>query len=487
MSRPHDYGDQYPSDSGDVSPGDPTDGFVEVDYEIGRGDGVARKAKSGRDFNPKHEVEDQEPEDRDTWSGVIVASLNDKDVWPREYSVLREDGRLVKAETLQLLEYEEYKPGHEVTVHRVLKKDQVPNLADDTFVITGKSRPTESQIKSITLSETSTGGTAPFTVPFDAISLDMPIDALFSDKDYEKIKLKVPGQIELLQADDGIYEIQVQVTVEVEDPLDDLDATHAALLCFKPDQYEYLPDGNIIETPMLWYNKQNGFKIQYDVNDCTGTLEIGSRNVPNSVLNQREVDLPAVWTNSPRFGGHINLGRDMRDAWVKWGQGGSLWLSHGGGELKFRFPGEPAELAGAFLTATGIEGTCVQTGWQNPGASGSVNVLLKEIDYWVHTLVPYCCTLPEGWVNPIGSGENWEDVLLPIVGSSYYIPVPIYYSGAYYTVVSRPVHKDCTITFEKGLAMSGCSLTQPSGLGEAIWNDPAPKHDDLCEYMTDES
>ena len=465
MTRPEDYGDNFPSDTGDEIPGNPTDGFAEVDYRIEGLEAENRPLKGPRDFIPSPLIEDPEPPEQETWSGIIVKWLNGLKDFPRRYMVLREDGKYHEAFSWTVLPFEEYKPGHDVVIQRVNIKDQVPLIPEDIYVIVGKPRPQESQIVDLYCSEQACYNT-PFIVPFSATKARMPpfADAdHFSDPapDHWKIDAVGVGQIRVLQDTRAMYHIEYTINLELDKPDPRIADLRVELGCWLPDDLEYTLEEE--DTPKLWFNRQNGFHLQKRT-DCTTSLMLGSRNCKDSILNQQDLDKPAYWTNSPQFGGNIRLGTDQGTAWIKFGNPDQdfLWLGEQGGKLKFKFPSAAPTKNNAIMVALRTDGEeVVEAGWEEDGVSGTVNIQTSTIASWVYTYVP----LPGDWT-------GYEGCMTGVIENG----------GCYSFPVARPVYEDCTLTIRNGVVVGGCGLVNAPAPESPIAYDWDPCKSDPCEY-----
>lgn len=434
--RPADYGDQYPSDSADVSPGDPTDGFSEVDYEVSAFDGKKRKAKADREFFPDAQQRDDELVDREHWAGVIVEVSNGVDIYPRVYQVLRDDGRLVEAFSYEVLPSEEFKPGHDVIIQRVTKDPE-------TFNVTGKTRAKELQVLQVKISSgTYKCFAGQTTVPFDEIDLRLPpedIDDQFTDPAPANVKLKLfPPGIQSKFDEETLCTISFTLNVKLNDPRDISNPIHVTEGCWKPDVFERVQPNKAHYSSLLWFNRENGFRVEYDTNDCSIVIMLASK-CEDSILNQQDKEKAAFFTDSPKLGGNLSLGT-KKPGWLMFGTEDQprLWLSDGGGELKFRFPVAPPSYNGAFFVADKVSGSCVQGGWLEPGVSGNITFQTNIIDsYITHVIYGY--------------------------------------------TINIPLYKSCTLTVDRGIITNGCGLSPNTQTGGAVCYVPYSCEDHQCD------
>jgi hypothetical protein len=316
--------------------------------------------------------------------------------------------------------------------------------------------------------------TVPFNVDYNFINTEGPVDDLFLEKQERKdFTSKMDGSVEITGEGEFLIEVDWGVTLgTTDDPAETISAIYTQTGCWR---FQELEDATRaakwIKSPKIWFNEQNGFRLQYDPEDCTANISLYSEK-EDTILNQQYPELsvgvkdPNVWpywTDEPKIGNSIQIGTQVHQGWVKIGsEQEHVWLSKGGfgGRLKLKFPSGPPcgsdpetvstiQSFSGFLYAQAVFGECVQLGWRRPGKTGSFKVLSCDIDHY-----DYCYTYVPG-----------EEV--------QYCP--------------EPVHACYTLEFQNGLFIGSGSQfdknpTRP-GVTYCCWKDPDPF--DPCGQLED--
>jgi hypothetical protein len=115
MPRPYDYGDQFPSDTGDTKPSNPIDDLTEIAYRVGSNPTIDNLEQFRNIFDPEEEAPVPEKASKTTWSGIVIEFVETRGGY-HYYTVQREDLITVTASTTYR-EYEEWiRPGTTVTI-----------------------------------------------------------------------------------------------------------------------------------------------------------------------------------------------------------------------------------------------------------------------------------------------------------------------------------------------------------------------------------
>lgn len=391
--RPKDYGDQYPSDSGDTPPVDPTEGFSEYDYTIESPEDKEIETDLPSDIAPDPGVEQQyEPPVR-TYFAVILKLID-----PREpeyllnaseiqYWCLRQDGKRVAAYVPLIDTYERYDIGDDVLI-RMDSEHPWDGDGVQHWIIISKAEPLELPVMDVTLSSDTRCLKSAFIIPFDTIHEKTAEDEVFGDP-FELI-LRGPGRVVVGKSHEALYHIEFSVALQNCDP----SGKEVVDLEIKCGSFAY---GALkARTTTLMFNRQNGFRLFQDPDDeCKYGVMLKS-SCENSILNQQKTGGPAHWTDSPKLAGSISVAT-KGVGYVKIGTDkGYVWLTHGGGQLKFKFPPGAPPATPAFLVAVAATGECVQTDWMHVGGTGKIKAKGCE-----HSGYTYCyidsqyCAIPE--------------------------------------------------------------------------------------------
>jgi hypothetical protein len=396
MARPRDYGEKFPGDSDDVDPVDPTDGRVEIDYDIGSGafDTLEQPMVEVDPLVPDADIEPVQLTTPDAVTGTILAWANDKNDFPRLYWVTEQSGGLGVARTENNREGADYRPGDSVTM--------VEGTEENTYLITATQRPDE--LSGIDLAFTSVAGkklesSGPFKVEFDTVLEEFPVDNTWGR--YQDLTLGVDADV--IVGDDGVFDIFFNVTVEHADP----DATSVGSRmalgtgCV-PANGVNTENASVYK---LLFDRSAGFKLELNEADCTHSLTFSAS--PDMMLNVYD-DYNSgrpVWTDSPRIGKSFQIGTQDAQAWVKIGPGYShAWIGAGrqSSKMMYRLPPKeptsscdylvvdaytPPQLTG-YLDDLGVPhltqaGHLVELGWRQPGGTGIVKGAYQIDEYTI--------------------------------------------------------------------------------------------------------
>lgn len=123
MTRPLDYGDQFPSDVGDVVPTDPISLLAKTNHGV---DPVLFKPYADviEKFNPQNDAQKEEKVPRTVFWGYIVAEAGQPTDNPRTYKVILQHGLLVTAGKQTQLTDDVFHVGQTVTVIAGQNKDE---------------------------------------------------------------------------------------------------------------------------------------------------------------------------------------------------------------------------------------------------------------------------------------------------------------------------------------------------------------------------
>ena len=367
--RPRDHGDLRPSDLDDGMPASPVDGFGEADFIVGRVKGKKRTLTDPAGFVPDLGVDDAPPAVKPIFIGTIIQKLS-----RNRYKVLRSDGKTITAIALSSLPFEELKPGHDVAL-----------ILDVHWQIVGKSRPKELPVLQLYTSGKTCKMGSSFIIGFDSVLTNSPIDDTFTDTDFESIKIKEPGVIEVLSADEALYEINYSIAVEAAAE----GSLSLAEKCVDLTTTFHVPWRDFsVPTTRLNVDPQSGLRLR--IKDTgTETYLTQKSEVHDSIMNQRadryytSVDGPpmrddnlAVWTDSPRIGGSLTI-CTKKNGWLKingqtkYAQQHYVWLKSGHGQLKLVFPNTTPQ-HDSFLVGSGdlFGHGGSQLDWQRFGFTG---------------------------------------------------------------------------------------------------------------------
>lgn len=356
-ARPADYGNQFPSDVGDVPPQDPTTGFTERDYRPQRAT-APRKTPETPSGSPDLRKERPRPEPRYAWVGTIVKRVDND-----SFIILRQDGKRFQCYTRGNEDiYDELRIGDLVG----LIPDQKPGF----WLIVGGVR--RKEMVSLTAINTFPVG------PTDIPTL-IGIDSFFSQTGQDAVgnNLNIAlsdGGIQVYPEVSGQYEVSFSVTVEFLDPTEQSKLT-VETKCFVFST-EAAPANAKPKT--LAFDRTVGFKHVWDAVLCKSIITL------NIAESDMMMDAPtggnrARWSYNPRVGGDLTVGTKSAQGWLKITSNGpgSLWLGHGNLSSRIRFPNQTASwhkhLYVEALGGPGLGGgETVQLGWTLAGYTGPV-------------------------------------------------------------------------------------------------------------------
>lgn len=456
MARPEDWGDQFPSDLDDEPPVSPTTQRTEHSYSI---DPVREEAKPKdelKDFSPDPNIRQVPDAPRHVYSGTVMAHVNNKDAFPRKYWVMREDGALGTARVAKQDLYSDIKVGDEVSII------QAPE--EEGWIIIGNVRPFELPQMILEI-----GGdvltTQKILIPY-IVKEEYPIDDSFGVDTFETIKFISPGTVQVTH--DAVYEIQFALTVEhyiSDNPIYYIDVE---AVC--PDGSYSACDVGTIVAPKIEFNKQNGFCVRQEYNNCTAFVELNC-GVEDTILNKQKLNQDPFWTQSPRFGGHLTIGTQHQPSWLRWkDKDGPGIMARG--KLRTMLPPQPPGSSCDFLVADAKGDDIVSLSWLKPGGNGTIKTL--ELVEWQYndTTVDVSSSLSiDGYECYCDlSGEITAEVSIPV-----------------------PVFRQCSYVVKRGLIISGgdpdggCSYITPTICDDPTYLASATAEAcDPCNYLSDD-
>jgi hypothetical protein len=202
MANPADFGDPFPSDTGDVSPVDPTAAFAERDFRLKRPEARAVKARPPVRSTPDLRIEPPRKDTRTTFQGRVVKRESDG-----KWVIIRQDGfRGVGVVQYDDQFYDTLKIGDQVT----LISGQVPGV----WHIVSRSFPKEMSSIRLTNNATVQTSNAEKTIKFDEL-IEMtgdPNDPTYDNETSEGQEIVIKRNLR------GEHEISLTVTVETTKP-----------------------------------------------------------------------------------------------------------------------------------------------------------------------------------------------------------------------------------------------------------------------------
>jgi hypothetical protein len=352
--RPLDWGDPYPSDIGDVPPGNPTDGFIERDYRIRQRSVRGIPARPDASASPDMRTERERPEPRPVFMGIVVRREE-----RNTYTVLRQDGRRMLGYTRgDSDEYDALSPGETVS----MIADQRPGI----WLIEGSER--RKEMASLRLANASDIETEMETIiPLVALINETGAD----DEGINPVVRMGGGGVRVLKEFNGQYEISVSVNVEYIDPEADLVGNQirfrAACIAEPTGTPADLTAG------VFTFDRSVGFSLGWDAGNCDAKLTMRISET-DYMMYSPSGGGRVVWTNNPKIAGCLEVGTNAAIGWLKLvaGTGGSYtWLGNGNGRLKIRFPDRAGENHSHFYVS-GVEGDAVKLKFTKPGGTGKI-------------------------------------------------------------------------------------------------------------------
>lgn len=284
MARRLDFGDQFPSDTGDVPPSSKTLGMEERAYTIPPADtptpvrpGVIRQA------GPDLEQKPVSPLGRVVYSAIVVERVNDTDFW-----CLRQDGKRGIASYLSPNPgiYDELRLGTEVAII----EDQIPGR---WHIISGLRR---RQMYSMRLSNAAElTANNEIIVPL-AIGMVTGNDA---DGVNAELNLKGPAlYVTPLGDGEAVYEISFNVTVEYAD-----ETSSGKIKIDTTCDHDLQIDDEVVQTrhepDVVYFDPNVGFRQEY------GTRDVGDGTTETYSLMTLAVPPANPSTSSDYFGGKV--------------------------------------------------------------------------------------------------------------------------------------------------------------------------------------
>lgn len=354
MVRREDFGDQYPSDSDDVTLPDPTSNFRELDY---RPSSIERKGtpyEYRRQLVPEQNVEKTYRPKKETYTGTILGPVDKKDRDLREYWVFRDDGGYGIATALDMMDEHDYVPGNTV----LLIESRYPGQ----FFIIGDKDADECACLIFTQGQDLTLNIEKTLVFADQYKV-WPIDNTYGYEAIDYFKAN-DSHTEIHFQKEGMYDITLQVKISSE-PLELPVRFYVQSECIDVNTEE----PNKFKVPLLQFDKHVGFKVG-KLEDCYAGVTIECPK-PYMVLNQRKAGDPPVWTDTLELNGGLHLGKSGKPAWLQINN----TRIRGAGALSIMLPGNAPSGQNDFLVVDGSDGSCVQLGFHPPGATGNLKVL----------------------------------------------------------------------------------------------------------------
>lgn len=375
MVRPKDYGDQFPSDTDDVTPGDPTGGFNEIDYKIERGGIRSQDVETPRDFIPDADIPNAPAIPRTTYAAIILAWANAKEDWTRFYWVFRQDGQFGLARHVDILHEQDFRPGNLVFI---TEDEHV-----GTWFVHGNIPASETAVLDA-YSDIPTRGFRSFPILWNKTWELLPIDGTFGEN-YRDVNLLLPGVIQV--GGNALYEINFTVTLQVDNPDPRVNFWHIQAGCVGGN--ETLDPVRIAK---LWIDRQVGLRVKRRIGDCAATLTINT-DLKGSVLNRKSGGSKPIWTDTPEIGGSLHVGA-RRGGWLKVGRGFSqLWLGPTSGNAwRVRMFTDSVTKPQSFVVVKrGGFNSCVDLGFFPHGVSGDYSILTPTFDHWAYCGSPSSC------------------------------------------------------------------------------------------------
>ncbi len=364
--RPNDYGDQFPSDQGDVPPNNPVSNYSENDYQISKVDSPeGSRVRPDQLLYPDQRVSDAANPPRTTFTGILLRKQTVEGVHPSVWTCLRQDG---KYGTAQLYGdeggvYQEYRAGDQVTLHR--------GQQDNTWWITGAPRNTRQPIMEVKLSTGFTFNTNKI-FPFDTKVTDFATNGA--------MELGPTGGI-VVQG--GMYDITFQVTAGHMIT----DSAPSTLMVASTHTKTTNGDEQITaKGGKALFSTYNGFFINKYDNDCNVYIGIRGMGIsaisptPDKLLYQPPGSAVAYWTNNPKVGGSFTIGTKTGQSWLKLGSNtgnfgqvnGIMWFGNGSAHIKYRFPDQADMMKHDTLAIGAASGDCAQLYHQGYGGTGLI-------------------------------------------------------------------------------------------------------------------
>lgn len=359
--RPLDYGDQNPSDIGDVPPVSRIGGFSESEFSVvNPSKTVSTRARPPRQANPNaQEAKKTDLHLQDAYTGVLIQRV-DAETW----IVLRQDGFRVTAKTSgDYNVYQEYKIGETCSLTRG------PGASNST---SGQSwfMSADSKNKELSSMQVTNTGDISFkaTTTVDMARIITQSGSL----------IESDGSGLVVKADKaGLYQIHYKITALCTDPDDDSADIEKFRVQVSAGCFGVFSGTSKILTPArIDFRRNVGFRVGDDAINGVAqvTLNISeSEYAPQSPLGGDDV----IWTDEPHYGNSLVVGSKVSQGWIKIRCTGEshLWLGHGDKSLKLRFPNKDPVFAG-HLVANGLGGAgCTQLKWSKAGGKGEMAIV----------------------------------------------------------------------------------------------------------------
>jgi hypothetical protein len=353
--RPLDFGDQNPSDIGDVAPTNPVLGITESN-SFGGDIWSRRKPRSqpNQQFAPDPKIEEKFLPRRNSFDAIVLSRVTPKNgTHPVKYKVLRQDGRVLQANAgMKEGFYCDYRNGDTVTVHET----QIP----DVYSIIGEPRGKTMQLIEAVWLGPSLMNLAAY-VPFDT-TITYSGDELILSTPY----IVIGGETE-----SAMYEINFKLNIDSNNTVDEADEIYLYNSCYESS----LPDMTQKKIKGIAFDKGSGFKIKDG--DCLGGVWLSGGST-DFMPFQPSGGGPIRWTGDPRLAGSLKIGTFIPQGWIKIHSSGDpcVWLGHGDSRHMYRFPSN-GPVIHSYLRVCGIsevtDGIAIQLEHSATGASGIVN------------------------------------------------------------------------------------------------------------------
>lgn len=352
MTRPKDWGDQFPADSDDVMPEPITTGMNEFDYDPRESEPLQVKIAELRRWTPTKEEYRQEPT-RIVYTALIVEKQSREETVPVAYTVIRNDGVAGTAYDWSDSSYRS--PGDKVSiVHGELPKE---------WLITGNNPDQECGM--LELSPTSTTIVFETIVPFATEVKKYPVDSEFGSSDVLQM---YDNGIEVVRG--GVFDIALTLVVESYNTNEATSGLAVVVECLPETGLSQDVTGTVPDAKKIVFDRGSGFRLDHSYEDCTVYVRIEPERCNQSL-----------------------------SGWLKFG---NTWLggSLGSGTLRLRLPSSGPGSSCDFLTVQQLGETgydCVQLGWQAPGATGTVNFAVPtgETSFGYFALTRQCSLFVE--------------------------------------------------------------------------------------------
>lgn len=359
--RPLDYGDQNPSDIGDVAPVNPVLGYSEGNNFTS----YRRKPRTRPDqqFVPDQKIKEPILIRRNSFTGIVLSRITAIDgSHPIQYKVLRQDGRVVTTNaSMKEGIYCDYRAGDNVQVNETQKPD--------IYAIIGEPRQAVLECLEVTYDGEGHTNTT-LIIPFNEAVIQTG----------NKLNL-IPGagiSIDIDQ-ESALFEVNYKINISSDNISGEASEIYVYNRCFG-GVTESTPE---MQARGLVFQRSSGFIVS-KITNPTGPgapaclsgvwLQGGSTNfMPYQPAGGGRVR----WSGDPQLAGSFKIGTQLSQSWLKIVTNGNafLWLGNGNSQHVYRFPDDGPQI-NSYLRVKAWNGSAhgkaIQLEHSSPGASGIV-------------------------------------------------------------------------------------------------------------------